>query len=98
MRAVNTLNLSYGSLYTYVSYDDSCYSTIDYMCIPVEICDLVVHCEVADDIYLNMYRHKPILCCLNIPIYCTEHDDAHVRCFWRRTEVRAYYGMGIYFS
>ena len=28
-----------------------------------------------------MSRHKPSLCCLNIPIHCTEHDDAHVRCF-----------------
>ena len=50
------------------------------ICIPVEICDLVVHCEGADNICLNMTRHKPILCCLIIPIYCTEYDDAHVRC------------------
>ena len=28
LRAVNTLYLSYGSLYTYVSYDDSSYSII----------------------------------------------------------------------
>jgi len=69
LRVVNTLNLSYGSLYTYVSYDDICYSTIDHMCIPVKICDLVVHCEGADNICLNMTRHKPILCCLII--HCT---------------------------
>jgi len=56
LRAVNTLKLSYGSLYTYVSYDDSSYSTIDYMCIPVEICYLVVHCEVADATYLYMLK------------------------------------------
>jgi len=53
LRAVNTLKLSYGSLYTYVPYDDSSYSTIDYMCIPVDICYLVVHCEVADAICLK---------------------------------------------
>ena len=87
LRAVNALNLSYGSLYTNVSYYDTSYSTIDYMCMPVEICDLVVHCEVADDICLNMSRHKPILCCLSIPIHCTEHDDAHVRCFVNRKKV-----------
>jgi len=66
LRAVYTLNLSCGSLSTYVSYNDISYSTIDYMCIPVDICNLVVHCEFDDDISLNMSRHKPILFCLNI--------------------------------
>ena len=46
---VNLLNCCRGATDTYVSYDDSCMSTIDYIVTPVEKIDQITYYEVADD-------------------------------------------------
>ena len=66
--AVNTLDICQGPTNSYVSYDDMYTSLIDYICIPCDNIDFVTNCEIADDNCLNVSRHRPIFCCLNIVI------------------------------
>ncbi len=61
MLAVNTLPECRGSNCTFVSYDSTCRTTIDYICLPVETADLVLFSEIIDDDCLNVSRHKPVL-------------------------------------
>lgn len=82
----NLLNSCYGPSNSYVSYDGSCSSLIDYICMPVESLDLVTHCEVADDCCLNLSRHRPIFCCLNVQ--CTSsYTDIIRNCInWKKCD------------
>lgn len=84
--AVNTLPLCRGGNNTYVSYDDQFTSMIDYVCIPVECIDLVLHCEIADDSCLNMSRHRPILCCLEYSVdsTCNDSQESDTYINWKR--------------
>ena len=75
---INLLNCCIGATDTYVSYDDSCMSTIDYIVMPFEIIDQITHCEVADDNCLNVSRHRPILCCLGVNVDNAIAHDSYV--------------------
>ncbi|KAH3826929.1 hypothetical protein DPMN_128856 [Dreissena polymorpha] len=66
MLAVNTLPECRGSNCTFVSYDSTCRTTIDYICLPVETADLVLFSEIIDDDCLNVSRHRPVLLCFNV--------------------------------
>lgn len=63
MCALYHLQLSHRPRYTFVSYDGSSVSMIDYVLMPIECIDLVLFCEVADDHYLNVSRHRPTVYC-----------------------------------
>ena len=90
LSAANLLESSFGSVYTYVSYDDEYCSTIDYISMPVEMCDLIVHCEVADDKCLNVSRHKPIFCCINTPVCLTNNNIASKVCInWKQLSTQS---------
>jgi len=71
--ATNMLPICEGPTHTFVSYDDSCVSCIDYIFVPCEYVDFVTYCEVADDSCLNVSRHRPILCCFDIDISNLSH-------------------------
>lgn len=83
--AINLLDTCYGSPYSFVSYDDLCYSMIDYVLLPKEILDLIIHCEIATDHCLNVSRHKPILFCLDCNIAGSVGNVDTTQCVnWRR--------------
>ena len=44
--AVNTIDKCTGAKTSFVSYDGSCESLIDYILVPVELLDCVINCEV----------------------------------------------------
>ena len=100
LSAVYTLPLCHGVNNTFVSYGDRYTSMIDYICIPVEYVGLIEHCEIAEDACLNVSRHRPILCCLNLEdgpvqpkakaaegINWRKSNDQHKRMYQHRIEV-----------
>ena len=64
--AVNTLDMCSGAQNTFVSYDNRCETLIDYILVPTECTDAILHCEIVDDNCLNVSRHRPVYCCLEI--------------------------------
>ena len=65
--AFNSLHNWQGASYSYVSYDGSSQTLIDFICTPIEILDLIQYCEIVDDQCLNVSRHRPVICRLAIP-------------------------------
>ena len=68
MCAINTMNNFSCITNTFVSYDGTMYTAIDYILVPQECLDFVSHCEVATDECLVYSRHRPILCCLTLTL------------------------------
>ena len=64
--AINSLSNCQGASYSYVSYDGSSQTLIDFICTPIEILDLIQYCEIVDDQCLNVSRHRPVICRLAI--------------------------------
>ncbi|XP_045157960.2 uncharacterized protein LOC123524101 [Mercenaria mercenaria] len=85
---VNSLDICSGTKSTFVTYDNSYESIIDFNCIPVEMYDCVTHCEVMDDSCLNVSRHRPVLCKLEIPISATRDyiatDSENMKINWKK--------------
>jgi hypothetical protein len=65
---VNSLSCCTGASSTFVTYDNQFTSTIDYIFMPAEYVDTVAHCEILDDDCLNVSRHRPVLCTVNLPL------------------------------
>jgi len=65
---VNMLPLCQGAQDTFVAYDNSYSSLMDYICMPYEHIDLILHCEISSDHCLNASRHRPILCCIDVNV------------------------------
>lgn len=66
--SVTSLDICTGAKYSYVSYDGLYETLIDHIILPVEKRDLVSQCQIVDDHCLNVSRHRPLLCSLNIPL------------------------------
>jgi len=82
--AVNTHESCIGPSNSYVSYDDRYSSLIDYVFVPTELLYFVTHCEIADDVCLNVSRHRPILCCLNFEIHVDDNISDLKKCInWK---------------
>lgn len=64
--ATNTLDLCTGARSTFVSYDGVSESLIDHFIIPVEKVDLINECSILEDDILNMSRHRPIFCSVQL--------------------------------
>ena len=65
--AANTLNICEGAKSSFVSYDGSSESLIDHIILPIERTDSISKCEILDDNCLNVSRHRPVICSVNIP-------------------------------
>ncbi|WAR25282.1 hypothetical protein MAR_010986 [Mya arenaria] len=89
MVALNTFPLCTGASHSYVSYDDSCQTLIDFICIPAEIVYTCTHCEMIDDNCLNTIRHRPILCTLKLGDTISESNytnaDVNLQINWNKT-------------
>ena len=88
MMSANTLQLCTGASSSYVSYDGSSESLIDHILFPVDNTDLVSRCEICDDDTLNVSRHRPVVCQVNIPISQPSPPDTSVdtRINWKRAD------------
>ena len=51
----------------YVSYDGLCESMIDHILILIQKIDLIKRFTIWGDEALNVSRHRPIICTINIP-------------------------------
>ncbi|WAR10952.1 hypothetical protein MAR_036028 [Mya arenaria] len=75
--------------HSYVSYDDSCQTLIDFICIPAEIVYTCTHCEMIDDNCLNTSRHRPVLCTLKLGDTISESNytnaDVNLQINWNKT-------------
>lgn len=82
--AINCLPMCHGPGNTFVTYDDLYTSMIDYVLLPIECTDLVVHCEIADDHCLNVSRHRPILCSISCHTLSSESQIRKSSTNWKR--------------
>ena len=64
--AVNMLPTTQGARMSFVSYDGQHETLLDYILVPVEKADCVLHSEIADDNCLNVSRHRPVLSYLKL--------------------------------
>ncbi|KAH3874865.1 hypothetical protein DPMN_038119 [Dreissena polymorpha] len=65
LTAANVTNSRRGAMHSFVSYDGSVMSVLDYVFVPIENSDCIQYYTMADDCCLNVSRHRPIRCCLN---------------------------------
>ena len=65
--SVNTQAWCRGADSTFVTYDGRHESLIDHIILPVEKLHYVSFCEIKDDSALNVSRHRPVHCLLEIP-------------------------------
>ena len=64
---VNTLPLTSGASTSFVSYGGLYESLIDHILFPTQRLDTVAYCTIQDDDVLNVSRHRPVICCLQVP-------------------------------
>ena len=64
-----------GASNSYVSHDECYTSMIDYIGLPVERVDSVMHIEIVDDDSLNVSRHRQIICFLQFRYTQVEDVD-----------------------
>ena len=76
--SINTLDFCHGADSTFVTYDGRHESLIDHIKIPVEKLHYVSFCEIKDDSALNVSRHRPIHCLLEIPACLSYIPDPQV--------------------
>ena len=58
---------------------------VDYICVPVEVFDCVEKCIVLDDDCLNVWRHRPIICCIKLPVVNAYNSDSMLESInWRK--------------
>jgi len=72
----NCLPLCSGASHTFVSYDNSCQTLIDFICLPSDYTDCITDCIIVDDDCLNVSRHRPVIMQLSLPIYTHVCDDS----------------------
>jgi len=76
--AIDTLPLCTGARNSFVSYDGQHETLIDHICIPVEKLDCVTSCTILDGDCLNVSRHRPVICKVQLPIVGnTSSSDSH---------------------
>ena len=79
-----------------MSYDGKSESLIDYITLPIERTDGISKCEILDDSCLNVSRHRPIVCSVNIPILSEFENDlslTNLRINWKKlspTDIQNY--------
>ena len=57
---VNCLPLCSSAKLSYVSYDNKYETLIEFVCVPLEVHDIVTKCEIVDDHCLNVSRHTHV--------------------------------------
>ena len=65
--SINTLPIASGAQASFVLYGDLYESLIDHILIPSQMIDTVAYCKIQGDDVLNVSRHRPVICSLNIP-------------------------------
>ena len=68
---------------------------IDHVLLPAERIDTVAYCKIPDDHVLNVSRHRPIICGLNIPLtdFASENASISTHIAWHKLDeqtMRAY--------
>ena len=71
--STNTSELCNGAKSTFVTYDGRHESLIDHILVPIEKSRKVSHCEIIHDNALNVSRHRPVHCALELP--SCNYDD-----------------------
>ena len=67
MISVNTLEYCTGARSSFVPYDNKNETLIDHILLLTEQLNYVRTCDICVDNALNVSRHRPVLCQLNIP-------------------------------
>ena len=73
MFSTNTSELCNGAKFTFVTFDGRHESLKDYILVPIEKSRKVLHCEIIHDNALNVSRHRPVYCALELP--SCKYDD-----------------------
>ena len=84
--SINTLPIASGAQASFVSYGDLYESLIDHILIPSQRIDTVAYCKIQDDDVLNVSRHRPVICSLNIPQSDLVYDDRPSHIAWQKLD------------
>ena len=88
MFSTNTSELCNGPKSTFVTYDGRHESLIDYILVPIEKSRKVLHCEIIHDSALNVSRHRPVYCTLELPTCVAEAapSDNESNINWKKVD------------
>ncbi|MEW8561249.1 MAG: hypothetical protein AB2541_04060 [Candidatus Thiodiazotropha sp.] len=90
--SINTLDFCVGAGSTFVTYDGRHESLIDHIILPVEKLQYVTFCEIRDDDALNVSRHRPVHCMVELPICCFDPDEDQIeykKINWRKADEKS---------
>ena len=84
--SINTLLIASGAQASFVSYGDLYESLIDHIIIPSQRIDTVSYCKIQDDDVLNVSRHRPVICSLNVTQSNLIFDDTPSHIAWQKLD------------
>ena len=89
LTSVNTQPLTSGASASFVSYGGLYESLIDHILLPTQRLDTVVYCTIQDDDVLNVSRHRPVICCLQVPQTDLICEDKQSHFAWHKLDQSA---------
>ena len=93
LTSVNTQPLTSGASASFVSYGCLYESLIDHILLPTQRLDTVAYCTIQDDDVLNVSRHRPVVCCLQVPqtdLICEDKQSHFARHKLDQSALRMY--------
>ena len=87
--SVNTLSPTSSASASFVSYGGLYESLIDHILLPAERLDTVTYCTIQDDDVLNVSRHRPVICCLQVPQTDLVCEDKPSHIAWHKLDQSA---------
>ena len=89
LTSVNTQPLTSGASASFVSYGGLYESLIDHILLPTQRLDTVTYCTIQDDDVLNVSRHRPVICCLQVPQTDLICEDKQSHIAWHKLDQSA---------
>ena len=89
LTSVNTQPLTSGASASFVSYGGLYESLIDHILLPTQRLDTVAYCTIQDDDVLNVLRHRPVICCLQVPQTDLICEDKQSHIAWHKLDQSA---------
>ena len=86
LSAINTLEICCGARSSFVSCDGLCESMIDHILVPIEKVDLISRVTIWGDEALNVSRHRPISCTINIPFSDLSQSNVSSHINWKKAD------------
>ena len=86
LSAINTLEICCGARSSFVSYDGLCESMIDHILVPIEKVDLISRVTIWGDEAMNVSRHRPISCTINIPFSDLSQSNVSSHINWKKAD------------